>query len=75
MGEGNYDRYMHHGAWVSVRKDLKGKHREMCLCFSCCRFNLVDRRKCCHAARDLYKLCVKYNLVTPVFECPEFERR
>ena len=28
-------KYKHHGVNVSVREDLKGKHREHCLCWIC----------------------------------------
>jgi len=30
------EQYVHHGAAVSVRSDLKGEHREYCLCNTPC---------------------------------------
>ena len=30
------ERYIHHGAEVTVQSHLKGKHREHCLCFQGC---------------------------------------
>lgn len=55
----------------------KGTHREHCLCFACKKFTpsvvggpvLAN----CPIASDTYMNCVKHNIVTPVFECPEFE--
>jgi hypothetical protein len=69
-----FTKYVHHGKEVGVRKDLKGKHRDHCLCFDCDNFNLGTSFKC-DIADELYKLCCKYNLTTPVFECPEFEEK
>lgn len=67
-------RYVHHNPDrpVAVRDDLKGKHREHCLCFRCDRFAPAEGPKCPIAA-ELYALCQRHDLVTPVWECPEFE--
>lgn len=67
-------RYVHHNPArpVAVREDLKGKHREHCLCFSCDRFIPADGPKCPIAA-ELFALCQKHDLVAPVWECPEFK--
>jgi hypothetical protein len=62
-----YEQYEHHGKLVWVRNDLKGKHRENCLCFSCAKLNIKDREKNCPIANALYDLCVQFNLTTPVF--------
>ena len=72
-----YVKYNHHGAEVMVREDLKGKHRDHCLCFACKKANLFDADKSnkCKIADAIYQNCVKFNLVTPVFECPEFEEK
>jgi hypothetical protein len=64
--------YIHHDALVWVRKDLVGTHRENCLCYSCARFKPGTKENC-PIAQELYKLCVKHNLTTPVYECPTFE--
>ena len=55
-----------------VREDLKGKHREHCLCFNCEKFNPEEREGNCPIANILYSICVAHNIVTPVWECPEF---
>ena len=72
--EGKYmfEQYEHHGVMVWVDSDLKGKHRDICLCFKCKKFSFV-REENCATANLLYALDVKLNLTTPVFECPEFE--
>lgn len=65
-------KYEHHGVEVSVREDLKGKHREHCLCYQCSRFNIDDRDKNCPIANLLYRFCVLTSCTTPVWECPQF---
>lgn len=76
----NYIRYVHHGADVAVREDLKGTHREHCLCYACKKFVPFvppvagePTRLNCPIALDTFMNCAKHNIVTPVFECPEFE--
>jgi len=65
--------YLHHGNYVSVRTDLKGKYKEYCLCYSCNKFYPEDRKKNCPIANAVYELCVLMNIVAPVWECKEFE--
>lgn len=67
-----YECYTHYGANVIVRADLKGKHREHCLCYACDSFKPEDREKNCKVASLLYAVCVALNMVTPVWECPNF---
>lgn len=67
-----YLQYEHHGALVWVRADLKGRHRDLCLCYSCSWFEPNESHNC-PIAQENYELCVKHNLVLPVFECPKFE--
>lgn len=68
----HFELYKHHGeAPVWVRSDLKGKHREHCLCYSCKRFHPGSPGNC-PIARGLYENCVTNDLVTPVWECPKF---
>ena len=70
-----YEKYEHHGKEVWVRTYVKGQHRKYCLCFSCKKFypeNNPEGR--CPIADEVYNLCVKHNLVTPVWECPEFDK-
>jgi len=70
-----YEKYIHHGGEVWVRSDLKGTHRERCLCMFCKKLNVKDRKKNCKIANAVFKNCVKYNLVTPMFECPKFDEK
>lgn len=66
--------YVHHNAKVSVREDLKGQHRDFCLCYSCKLFKPGQRGANCPIADAVFKVCVKYDLVTPVWECLKFEQ-
>lgn len=77
MSQSNkYTRYHHHNPrlTVVVRKDLKGRHREFCLCWSCKYFH-PDEEDNCFAAKKLFAICCAYDMVTPVFECPVFKER
>ena len=67
----NVIQYRHHGALVSVREDLKGKHREHCLCYSCTDFRPGAPDHCRIAAMN-YALCQLADLVLPVWECAKF---
>lgn len=67
-----YVEYEHHGHLVKVREDLKGKHRQHCLCHVCQRFNIEDHAKNCPMANVLHSICVAFNLATPVWECVQF---
>ncbi len=69
----NVIKYEHHGVSVSVREDLKGKHRDNCLCFMCKKLNIAERDKNCVIANTLYALNQLAGITTPVFECKEFE--
>ena len=65
--------YNHHGAEVKVCEDLKGKHREYCLCFSECKKFKPNQEDNCKIAQALFKNCVDLYVVTPVWECPEYD--
>ena len=67
-----FEKYVHFEDEVWVRSELKGKHREHCLCHSCAHFTPEDRGGNCVIANTLYCLCVELDLVTPVWECPHF---
>lgn len=71
-----FEKYKHHGERhgeeVWVRKDLKGKHRDHCLCFSCQKF-FPDAPFNCFIAEHVFTACKRFNLVLPVWECPRFE--
>lgn len=64
--------YTHHDALVSVDEDLKGKHRNHCLCYKCGSFKPETREGNCPIANKLFQICVDENVVTPVYECPVF---
>lgn len=75
--------YVHHGTEVAVRSNLKGKHREHCLCFTCDKFKdnvklksendeVSIPRAVCMKATELYQFAKKYNVVTPVWECTDY---
>jgi hypothetical protein len=40
----NIEKYEHHQGVVSVRSDLKGKHRDHCLCYHCEKFKPQGRQ-------------------------------
>ncbi len=63
----------HSNLRVWVRSDLKGKHRDHCLCFDCKKFR-PGLKGNCHTAQMLYEVCVEHDLVTPVWECRKFEQ-
>jgi len=70
-----YEKYNHHGKEAVVKSELKGKHRKHCLCFEPCKhFTPEDRKNNCKIANAVYKNCVDFHIVTPVWECPEFEK-
>jgi len=71
----DYVLYTHHGMPVHVREDLKGKHRDHCLCHNCALFNPDDREHNCDIANLLYAVCCSFNIVTPVWECPDFVKK
>lgn len=59
---------------VAVFEDHKGTHRDHCLCHSCDKLKLDSgRENNCPVANELYLLCIKHDITTPVFECPCFE--
>lgn len=67
-----FTRYIHHGRKVSVAVVLKGNHRNYCLCYDCLKFK-PGRKENCNKAEALYRLCVLFGTVTPVWECPDFK--
>ena len=55
-------KYEHHGTEVSVRENLKGLHRDHCLCHSCSKF--IDSSDKCKIAEATYKNCVEFGITT-----------
>ena len=72
--QGSYLSYCHHNPQnpVWVRKDLQGKHREHCLCWSCGSFTPDNHEGNCEVANVLFAICSAFDIVTPVWECPFF---
>jgi hypothetical protein len=68
----NIVQYEHHGTTVSVISDLKGKHREHCLCFSNCEKFKPGTKKNCKIAQAVFDNCVAFGITTPMYECPEY---
>ena len=64
--------YSHHGRTVAVKEELKGRHREHCLCFSGCKFFKPGQPDHCEIAQATYENCVKFGTTTPMWECPKF---
>lgn len=66
--------------WVSTGdlmecalKNSKSRHRDACLCYDCGKFKPKDRELNCAIANAVFKNCVDFGIVTPVWECPDFE--
>ena len=72
------EKYNHHGRQVSVVSEVKGKHREHCLCHkNCIHFKPdAEREENCQYANMLYAMCCMSGgpLVTPVYECEMYEQ-
>ena len=68
-------KYIHHGIEVNVLEKNKGKHRENCLCWGCKFFVPKDTTLNCKIAKELFAICVTYNVTTPVWECAKFKVR
>lgn len=58
---------------VVMLSEVVGKHRDHCLCFNGCIHFKPGTPENCKIAQAIYETCVKYNVVTPVYECPVFD--
>lgn len=67
-----YENYVHHNRHVWVRSDLKGTHREHCLCYECSLFFPDDVEHNCVVAQSIYSLNCTAGVTTPVYECEQF---
>ena len=63
---------LHHGFTVYVDTKNNNSHRQNCLCYKCSRFH-PNEDKNCKIAQLLYDVNRLHGLVTPVYECPEFQ--
>ena len=69
-------RYKHHGKMMSVIEKDKEQHAEHCLCWQQCKFfKLYDRKNNCEIANELFEFDKKYSVVTPVWECANYEKK
>ena len=70
---GTIRQYVHHGNQVYVDRGQQGLHRHFCLCHTCKAFK-PNTSGNCMIAETLYKVCKDHGLVTPVWECPKYQR-
>jgi hypothetical protein len=63
--------YEHHGRIVSVMAGNRGKHRRNCICYSCAQFKPGQPDNCAKA-QELYELCKRQGVTTPVWECSTY---
>jgi dUTP pyrophosphatase len=69
-----YEQYWHLDEKNWVRSDLKGKHWEYNLCRVCKKFDPNEEGiSSCFTCSTVQYNCLRYNIVTPMWECPEFE--
>jgi hypothetical protein len=64
--------YEHHGKIVWVFSELKGLHRQHCLCHFCEKFNPGIPEENCLLANLNFAVCLQTGMLLPVYECPEF---
>lgn len=67
-------KYIHHDKEVSVFEELKGQHREHCLCYAKCKFFKPNTLDNCPIARGLFEYDVSNGVTTPVFECATYAK-
>lgn len=68
------EKYVHHKLDVTVLSEVKGKHQKHCLCFNDCgNFHPEKPEQNCQIANAVFKNCVKFGIVTPVYECPMYK--
>ena len=67
------EQYEHYGKKVFVQQDLKGKHRDYCLCFKCKKLDVEDIDKNCPIAKKIFSICIDEHLVLVIWECPQFD--
>jgi hypothetical protein len=66
------ERYVHHGREVAVISEVKGRHRDFCLCFNGCDFFKPNTPENCEIAKMNFAVCKTHGLVAPVMECPKY---
>lgn len=68
-----FEQYEHHGKLVWTRSTWKGLFKRFCLCYSCEKLNIENSELNCPIAKKLFEVCKDNNLVTAVWECPDFK--
>ncbi len=58
-----------------VRKDLKGRQKEFCMCWDCVKFMPETEHKGCSMIKDVLLLASRNSIVLPVWECAAFEAK
>jgi hypothetical protein len=68
--------YLHHGKMCWTREDMKDKHWNYMICPDCIDFEIQkgDNNRC-YISAEVHELCLKYNLVLSVWECPIFKKK
>jgi len=66
-------KYFHHDCEVSTFVEMKGRHREFCLCHNFCKHFKPGEPDNCEIAEKNFALCVEHCVTTPVIECPMYE--
>ena len=70
-GHWKFEKYEHHGRERWVRKDMKGKNKDFCLCYSCENFkpNTQDN---CEIAASLYAFIIRNDAMAVIWDCAKF---
>jgi hypothetical protein len=68
-----YVQYEHHNNLVYVKDDLRGKHREHCLCHAPCKLFKPGESDNCELAQANFEFCIAHHMTLPVWECPIFQ--
>lgn len=63
----------HYGRQVWVSPILDEARKEEGLCYSCAKFSTNESENCL-VARNLFEICKREGITTPVASCPEFEQ-
>lgn len=67
-----YENYERNGKKAWVRSDLKGRHKEFCMCWDCKKFTPDTEDKGCPIIKQVLDTAAHHNIVLPVWECGVF---
>jgi len=67
-----YEQYEKKGKKVWVKKELKERQKEFCMCWDCQKFKPEIEDKGCSIIKEVLELAVKKSIVLPVWECELF---